>query len=307
MRLSILPIQIVLLSALSILTATAEEIASISGLNSLPEVEFSRLSQRDPNPLGEKAFAVHPEQWKHGETDHFIYHFVHSYVATPVSVEAEFHYRVVAKELERDQPPGDVKSHIYIFESPEQWQQFQAFGKLEPWTGGIQSKGSLFIQRNPKYKFSGNLLGHEIVHLIVHRFYSDGIPCWLNEGLAQYISKTAYASYQRARGYISKPHSEAIAMEDLIALPTLTAITFPPTDRVTTFYDESERLVRFLVSTDKPSFLALLDALGRHQPFETALPRAYAGKFPDPSVLEQKFREYAAKDFGTTLQQADDG
>ena len=270
-------------------------------------MEFSRLSQRDPNPLGEKAFAVHPEQWKHGETDHFIYHFVHSYVATPVSVEAEFHYRVVAKELERDQPPGDVKSHIYIFESPEQWQQFQAFGKLEPWTGGIQSQGSLFIQRNPKYKFSGNLLGHEIVHLIVHRFYSDGIPCWLNEGLAQYISKTAYASYQRARGYISKPHSEAIAMEDLIALPTLTAITFPPTDRVTTFYDESERLVRFLVSTDKPSFLALLDALGRHQPFETALPRAYAGKFPDPSVLEQKFREYAAKDFGTTLQQADDG
>jgi len=307
MRLSILPIQIVLLSALSILTATAEEIASISGLNSLPEVEFSRLSQRDPNPLGEKAFAVHPEQWKHGETDHFIYHFVHSYVATPVSVEAEFHYRVVAKELERDQPPGDVKSHIYIFESPEQWQQFQAFGKLEPWTGGIQSQGSLFIQRNPKYKFSGNLLGHEIVHLIVHRFYSDGIPCWLNEGLAQYISKTAYASYQRARGYISKPHSEAIAMEDLIALPTLTAITFPPTDRVTTFYDESERLVRFLVSIDKPSFLALLDALGQHQPFETALPRAYAGKFPDPSVLEQKFREYAAKDFGTTLQQADDG
>ena len=307
MRLSILPIQIVLLSALSILTATAEEIASISGLNSLPEVEFSRLSQRDPNPLGEKAFAVHPEQWKHGETDHFIYHFVHSYVATPVSVEAEFHYRVVAKELERDQPPGDVKSHIYIFESPEQWQQFQAFGKLEPWTGGIQSQGSLFIQRNPKYKFSGNLLGHEIVHLIVHRFYSDGIPCWLNEGLAQYISKTAYASYQRARGYISKPHSEAIAMEDLIALPTLTAITFPPTDRVTTFYDESERLVRFLVSTDKPSFLALLDALGRHQPFETALPHAYAGKFPDPSVLEQKFREYAAKDFETTLQQADDG
>ena len=306
MRLSILPIHIVLLSALSILTATAEEIASISGLNSLPEVEFSRLSQRDPNPLGEKALAVHPEQWKHGETDHFIYHFVHSYVATPVSVEAEFHYRVVAKELERDQPPGDVKSHIYIFESPEQWQQFQAFGKLEPWTGGIQSQGSLFIQRNPKYKFSGHLLGHEIVHLIVHRFYSDGIPCWLNEGLAQYISKAAYASYQRARGYISKPHSEAIAMEDLIALPTLTAITFPPTDRVTTFYDESERLVRFLVSTDKPSFLALLDALGRHQPFETALPRAYAGTFSDSSVLEQKFREYVAKDFGTTLQQASD-
>ena len=289
---------------MSILCSVAVE-AQVNQSTSLPEIELSQLSQRDPNPLGEKALAIHPEQWRHGETDHFIYHFLHGYVATPVSVEAEFHYRVVAKELEREQPPGDVKSHIYIFESPEQWHQFQAFGKLEPWTGGIHSQGSLFIQRNPKYKFSGNLLGHEIVHLIVHRFYSDGVPCWLNEGLAQYISKSAYASYQRARGYISKPHSEAIGTGDLIPLPALTAMTFPPTDRVATFYDESERLVRFLASTDKQSFLALLDALGRHQPFEIALPRAYLGKFSDPSVLEQKFREYAAKDFGTTLQQAD--
>ncbi len=95
------------------------------GLNALPEVEFSRLSQRDPNPLGEKALAIHPEQWKHGETEHFIYHFVNSYVVTPISVEAEFHYRVVAKELQREQAAGDTKSHIYVFERPADWQQFQ--------------------------------------------------------------------------------------------------------------------------------------------------------------------------------------
>src|SRR5205823_431626 len=83
-----------------------------NGLNSLPEVEFSQLSQRDPNSLGEKALSVNPTQWKHGETEHFIYHFAHTYVATPISVEAEFHYRVVAKELERDQPTTDIKSHV---------------------------------------------------------------------------------------------------------------------------------------------------------------------------------------------------
>src|SRR6266403_1791682 len=89
-----------------------------TGLNSLPEVEFSQLSQRDPNPLGERALSINPMQWKHGETEHYIYHFAHSYVATPISVEAEFHYRVVAKELERDQPlvklcfHGDGRGHI---------------------------------------------------------------------------------------------------------------------------------------------------------------------------------------------------
>ncbi len=278
---------------------------SLTGLNALPEVEFSQLTQRDPNPLGEKALAIHPEQWKHGETEHFIYHFVQSYVATPISVEAEFHYRVVAKELERDQPATDTKSHIYIFERPEHWHQFQTLGELEPWTGGIHSAGSLFIVRNPAYKFTDNSLGHEIVHLVLHRFYPDGIPCWLDEGLAQYVSKGAHASYQRARGYIAKPHSQAIAAQDFIPLPTLVAMTHPPSDRVETFYDESERLVRFLV-LDKANFLALMDALGRHQPFDTALPRTYAGKFPNPSALEEKFRAYASKDFGTSLQHVDE-
>ena len=280
--------------------------AQINESTSLTEVEFSQLSQRDPNPLGEEALAIRPEQWKHAETEHFIYHFAHSYVATPVSVEAEFHYRVVAKELERDHPTTDVKSHIYIFEEPGDWRQFQQFGHLEQWTGGIQSMGSLFVQRNPKFKFHGNALGHEVVHLVIHRFYSDGVPCWLNEGLAQYISKSAHASYQRARGYIAKPHSQAISLGDLIPLPQLVAITHPPNDRVEIFYDESERLVRFLASTDKPSFLSLIDSLGRHQPLESALTRYYAGKFPTLSVLERDFNDYATKDYGTTLQQASD-
>jgi hypothetical protein len=278
--------------------------AQINESSSLQEIEFSQLSQQDPNPLAEKALAIHPDQWKHAETEHFIYHFVHSYVATPISVEAEFHYRVVAKELQREQPGTDVKSHIYIFEKPEEWRQFQSFGKLEPWTGGIHSDGSLFIQRDPAYKFSGNLLGHEIVHLIMHRFYTGGIPRWLDEGFAQYISKDAHASYRRARGYISKPRSEAIASQELIPLSVLLAFTYPPSDRVHTFYDESERLVRFLAETDKASFLQLLDALARHQPFEIALSQFYSTNFANIPALEEKFRDYASKDFGSSLQQA---
>ena len=289
--------------ALSILCAVTSY-AQINESSALQEVEFSQLSQLDPNPLGEKALAIRPDQWKHAETEHFIYHFVHSYVATPVSVEAEFHYRVIAKELEREQLTTDIKSHIYIFERPEEWQQFQAFGRLEKWTGGIHSAGSLFIQRNPAYKFSNNSLGHEIVHLVLHRFYTDSIPSWLDEGLAQFISKDAYASYQRARGYISKPHSESIAPQDLIPITTLVALTQPASDKVHTFYDESERLVRFLAATDKPAFLKLLDALARHQPFEATLSRFYPANFSSPSSLDEKFREYASKDFGSSLQQA---
>jgi hypothetical protein len=292
-----------LLLMLSILSAVASQ-AQINESSTLREVEFAQLSQRDPNPLAEKALAIHSDQWKHAESEHFIYHFVHSYVATPVSVEAEFDYRVIAKALEREHSPDEIKSNIYIFERPEEWREFQAFGKLEPWTGGIHSAGSLFIQRNPSYRFSDNSLGHEVVHLVLHRFYTDSIPCWLDEGFAQFISKDAHASYERARGYISKPHSDSIAPGDLIPLTVLTTTTHPPSDRVHIFYDESERLVRFLAAADKPSFLILLDSLARHQPLETVLPRLYSGRFINISKLEENFRDYASKDFGTSLQQA---
>ncbi|MDP9003699.1 MAG: hypothetical protein M3N12_02795 [Verrucomicrobiota bacterium] len=293
------------LVALSIVPAArAQSIPNSPGLSALPEVEFSRLSQRDPSPLGEKALALHPEQWKHGETEHFIYHFVSSHIVTPISLEAEFHYRVVAKELEREHPAGDTKSHIYVFERPADWEQFQTVGHLGKWSGGIHSQGSLFILRDSSYKFSGNTLGHEIAHLVLHRFYSDAIPCWLDEGFAQYVSKGNLASYQRARGYRSKPHSQAVTSEDVIPLITLVALTQPPSDDVETFYNESERLVRFLASVDKPSFLALLDALARHQPFESAFLRIYAGKFPSVAALEEQFRGYAAKDSGTSLPDA---
>ncbi|PYI92954.1 MAG: hypothetical protein DME97_07855 [Verrucomicrobia bacterium] len=277
------------------------------GLNALPEVEFSRLSQRDPNPLGQKALAIHPEQWKHAETEHFVYHFSDPFTVTPVSVEAEFHYRVVAKALQREQPAGDTKSHIYIFQTATDWKQFQSIGRLEPWTGGIHSQGSLFIQRSPGFTAGGNLLGHEIAHLVMHRYYPDGIPCWLDEGFAQYVSKGARASYLRARNYIAKPQSRAVDEEKLIPLAELMAMTSPPNDRVKTFYDESERLVRFLASSDKASFLTFLDALGRHQPFETALLQNYGTKFLTAAALEEKFREYASKEFGTSLQESGGG
>ena len=226
-------------------------------------------------------------------------------MATPVSVEAEFYYRVIAKELEREQPAGDIKSHIYIFERPADWAQFQSSGALEPWTGGIHSEGSLFILRNPAHRFADNTLGHEISHLVLHRFYTAGIPCWLDEGFAQYVSKGAHASYQRARGYIARPQSRAIALEELMPLNKLMAMTRPPNESVALFYNESERLVRFLAATINRHFLACSIRsrdISRSRQHFLAVTRETS---PASSILEEKFREYAAKDFGTTLQQAD--
>lgn len=279
------------------------QLTSTTGINSLPEVPFAQLSQPDRNPLGMKALAINAGDWKHAETEHFIYHYQRSYVATPVAVEAEFHFRVVLKELAKTNVQWSEKAHIYIFEKPADWESFQSAGQLEPWTGGIQSGSSLFIVRNPAYKFTDNSLGHEVVHLMVRRLYGARVPLWLNEGLAQCLSKNAHASFQRARGYLAKPYSNGVPAEKLIPLSTLTTMSYPPAAQVETFYDQSERLVRFLIVADRAKFLELLELTANGESFGQALSRAGAAAFPSLAALEEKFRPYATKDANTVALQ----
>ena len=269
-----------------------------SGLKALPEVEFSTLSSQDQNPLGAQALALHPQEWRHGETEHFIYHFIHSYVATPISVEAEFCFRVIAEQLGPEPSANpDVKSHIYIFEKPDDWKAFQASARLEPWTGGIHSRGSLFIVRDPAYRFADNSLGHEIAHLMLFRRYQHPLPRWLDEGFAEYTSRVARASYQRARNYVAAPHSPSVPPGQFIPLAQLVAmVDYPPADRVSAFYHESERLVRFLVAADRTAFLVLLDGVARGDSFDTALSRNYGSRFSNVAALETEFAPYASKD-----------
>ena len=283
------------------LLSSAQEL-STTGLDSLPEVDFSALSQPDRNPLGAQALAIRSQDWKHGETEHFIYHFIHSYVATPISVEAEFHFRVVAQQLGLETMPGmSGKSHIYIFENAQDWKSFQAQARLEPWTGGIHSRGSLFVVRDPAYRFANNSLGHEIAHLVLFRAYGRPLPLWLEEGFAEYVSRVTRASYQRARNYNARPYSDSISAQQLMPLSQLTMLVeYPQREQIDIFYNESERLVRFLVSTDPAAFRGFLDAIAQGESFDTALSRNYAGRFADVAALDKEFVPYASKDAVTT-------
>ena len=162
----------------------------------------------------------------------------------------------------------------------------------------------MFIQRDPQYKFKGRTLGHETAHLVVHRFFGSGIPLWLDEGYAEYVSIRGYASFQRARGFEAKPASAAIAPDTFLPLKTLTDLMTYPTDvkQVATFYMESEKLVQFLAATDKEKFLVFFDAMSKGNKFESALWKAYGARFTSIDALETEFKTYAAKDYGTTLQ-----
>lgn len=275
------------------------------GLNGLAEIEFAKLSDRNISALGTAALAISAGDWKHAETANFVYHFFHGFMATAVSIEAEFYYRVIAKELDRDTTQWERKGHIYIFENAADWRTFQSKAQLDPWTGGIHSGNDLFIVREPGFKFKGRTLGHEIAHLVLHRFFGAGVPLWLNEGYAEYASIRGYASYQRARGYAARPASQAVPPAEFIAVRELTDLVSYPADekRVAVFYIESEKLVRFLSAESKPKFVALLEAMATGNKFDTALSKSFGGRFITVDALDQEFQTYATKDAAVAKQE----
>jgi hypothetical protein len=263
----------------------------------LNEVPFQNLSDRNLTALGQAAMSIHPNDWKHAETANFIYHYFHGYIAAPVSVEAEFYYRVIAADLEKDTTQWERKSHIFIFETDADWKAFQQKGSLDPWTGGIHSQGSLFIQRNPEVKFKGNSLGHEVTHLVVQRFFGSGIPLWLNEGYAEYSASRCYAAFNRARGYAARPTSRSVPADLYLPVSQLTSLLTYPQEvtQVGVFYSESERLVRFLTRGDKHGFEVFLDAMSKGNRFDTALNKGFAARYLNVDSLEREFKPYATQ------------
>ena len=269
----------------------------------LREVPLAGLSDRTLTPLGQAALGIRAGEWKHAESANFIYHYFQSFVAAPVTVEAEFYYRVIARELEKDTTQWERKCHIYIFERAEDWAEFQKRGALDPWTGGIHAAGSLFLRRDPQAKWKSSTLGHEVAHLVVERFFGAGVPLWLNEGYAEYAAARCYAAFHRARGSLARPTSRAVPAGLFLPVSQLTALAAYPADvvQVGVFYNESERLVRFLSAADKRGFGVLFEALAKGNLFDTALAKGFGGRFNNLETLDREFRAYATNESAAPL------
>ncbi len=292
-----------LLVVLALLELTIQP-AHAENVGGIPAVEWGKLSDRTVSPLGQAALQVRPTEWKHGETEHFVYHFFQSFVATPVSVEAEFFYKIIAQELQRDTRQWERKCHIFIFENTADWSEFQKRGSLDPWTGGLHAAGELFIHRDAARKWKGDVLGHEIAHLVVYRFFGPGIPLWLNEGYAEYAASRGYAAFHRARGYASRPRSQAISPALYLPVGNLAGQLAYPADpvQIGVFYSESERLVRFLSAANKPGFGAFFEAMAKGNRFDSALSKGFGSRFASLEALDREFKDYATKEHGTSLQ-----
>ena len=291
-------LRLILLQGLAAGSALAQAPAVPETPYTLATVPLERLSDKNITVDGRRALAIRPGEWKHAETEHFILHFFRTFLAAPVSVEAEFYYRYILADLgvSETNGAGAGKTHIYLFESREDWVTFRKAAWLEPWTGAVHIDGALFVPRYPEFKWKGNALGHEISHLLVKRWVGTRLPLWLSEGYAEDVSSRGNAAFYRARGYLAHPLE--LIPPGYMPLARLTAlVVYPPEGEVKTFYRESRALTAFLGGEgNKARFLKMFTAMAQGAPFSFAWKEAYGSRWLSLDAMEVEFKKYMEQD-----------
>src|SRR6185436_3276536 len=103
------------------------------------------------------------------------------------------------------------------------------------------------------------------------------------------------AAFYRARGYNARPRAAPVKEGLYLPVSELTTTTGYPSeeDRIVAFYEESQKLVRFLSAADRKGFVAFLDAMGKGALFETATRNHFGNRFLNLDAVEREFKSYA--------------
>lgn len=248
----------------------------------LVEKPWEKLSSKKLMEFGEKALGGEPQAWKHGETEHFVFHFQELADAQQVGELAEAYYRQIQADLGVTQDRLTRKNHVFIFNDGDKWQQFVQIVRIGEWAMGVARRTELFLFSPKGSRFATGALGHEITHCIFYRFVPNPVPLWLNEGFAEFESIHAYAKFRGLdeTRYGSRPI--------LYPLKPLLAATRYPKEEVWKFYAASERLVRFLLTRqDRRKFLPFVQMVASGAKTEDALLFIYHDSF-------KTFAEFAA-------------
>lgn len=75
--------------------------------------------------------------------------------------------------------------------------EFEKTHKMGPYARAVTHKTLNIIRLGPKITNQNfdQIFGHELVHVIAYQKYKEGIPRWLEEGLANYLSKNGKVDY----------------------------------------------------------------------------------------------------------------
>ena len=268
--------------------------SSLAYAKPIETIEWEDISDiRDVSQQGRTALSFEPENWKHAETGHFVFHFTDPGTAETFYRQAEETYRWVQSILDIREDQWHNKAHIYVFEDAATWKKFKRIEAPALETADAYTTGKeLFIRRSPAWLGAGKVLGHELTHVLLYRFVEGRVPLVLNEGFAEFIGYKAAARAVDGNEYRVRI-LRLLAPEAYVPLEKFLVTQSYPAGDKTLFYRQSELFVRYLILTyGKEKFHDLLTETARGGDFRNILIKIYQLDFPS---LENGFKRFALR------------
>jgi hypothetical protein len=259
----------------------------------LQERTWSALSDQQLDALGQKALAIKPEQWRHGETPDFIIHYRRVHDALEVAREIEFDLWNVAQTLGAAPAQYQRKSHVFVFKDEDEWKEFLAQTLNPAWAHSFAHGDELFLDVHQQTgAFDSQNLAHETTHAVVARIYgARHWPLWLSEGFAEYMGEASVA----ARHSQNLHRQQQILTRAEMNVAELLTVNRYPADRmeVHRLYASGSKLVRYLLNRyPKEQFVKFLDRLISGETASNALVAIYGNEFADLNAFDKKFERF---------------
>jgi hypothetical protein len=256
----------------------------------LVEKTWAQLSDRSLSRRAQLALEDEKIKWRHGETEHFVFHFQRLTEAQRLAREAEFYYSKIKNDLAVESDRLEGRSHVIMFAKEDRWRRFAMEAEVPPWAIAFASGREMFMLVEAGDRDASGRLAHEMTHLVFFRFVPKPVPLWLHEGFAEYESKAAYAKFKGIGQ--APPQGQRKAAMDLQRLTSFKAYPENPGE-VAQFYRESERLVRFLVTQHpRGTFVPFVNLLADGADFEEALLQTHAARYRKLDDFKKKFDRF---------------
>lgn len=231
--------------------------------------------------------------WRHAQTDHFVLHFDSGIFASKVARLAEFYYGYISADLAGAKDRMEGRSHIFIFRKEREWKEFMARdgGGVSEWAFSFVSGPAMYLQQAGDTSSSMDVLGHEMTHLVMNRFFTHRLPLWLNEGIAEWYEEFAWSAY---KGVKKSRRAQFKRMTRPLPLdPLMRSVAYPqPAEAVHLFYETSKALVGFLqLGAGKPdAFVPYLNDIASGMNPNAALEKHYG--YASVAALEKDFAKF---------------
>jgi hypothetical protein len=160
--------------------------------------------------------------------------------------EAEYALLEISRRLGVAAPTTTV--HILFLQDEAVWSELARRRGYRADGLAFNTGREIYLRRDVEPAKRPDRLAHELTHFVLRQTYGDGIPLWLDEGLASHLGFAVSRSYRAARGCRMAGAWPGLQWSPAESLESLTSRESVPDDYESArlFYRASEEMVAWI-------------------------------------------------------------